>query len=109
MIAPGVVDEIHRLLAEGRLSQRKIARAVGVSRGTVGAIARGQRPERRPRARQRADEVVAPRGPVRRCPECGGLVYTPCLACQVRALLRRGKLGERQSRAVCRGYGRWKQ
>jgi len=88
MIAPAVVDEIRRLLGEGRLSQRKIAREVGVSRGTVHAIARGKRPDRPARPLRRVGEVIEPTGPVRRCPECGAKVFTPCLACQVRALAR---------------------
>ena len=43
MIATTVVDEIRRMLGEGRLSQRNIARRIGVSRGTVNAIALGKR------------------------------------------------------------------
>ena len=39
MIAPKVVDEIRRLLAQRKLSQRKIAKRLRISRGTVGAIA----------------------------------------------------------------------
>ena len=39
MIATTVVDEVRRLLREGRLSQRSIALRIGVSRGTVNAIA----------------------------------------------------------------------
>jgi transcriptional regulator with XRE-family HTH domain len=42
MIATTVVDEIRRLLRQGRLSQRKIASRIGVSRGTVNAIALGK-------------------------------------------------------------------
>jgi transcriptional regulator with XRE-family HTH domain len=44
MIAPSMVDEVRRLLSEGRLSQRAIARRTGISRGTVAAIASGRRP-----------------------------------------------------------------
>jgi len=43
MLALAVVEEIERLLQEGTLSQRKIARRLNVSRGTVAAIASGQR------------------------------------------------------------------
>ena len=35
MIAADLIAEIQRLLAEGKLSQRKIAKLTGVSRGTV--------------------------------------------------------------------------
>jgi len=94
MIASAVAAEIQILLAEGRLSQRKIAKRLGVSRGTVHAIARGKRPAHeawhrlspdsllmRPR-----DSLVRPSGLFRRCPTCGGMVQTPCLACYVRKL-----------------------
>lgn len=86
MIAPSVVEEIKRLLAEGRLSQRKIAQNLGVSRGTVNAIALGKRTERSPECRGREDEIPPPEGPVERCPTCGGMVHVPCLACRVRAI-----------------------
>ena len=86
MIAPEVVDQIKRLLNEGSLSQRSIARQLGVSRGTVHAIGRGKRPDYNTRRREKEDEIAAPRGPWGRCPTCGGMVQMPCLACGVRAL-----------------------
>ncbi len=87
MIAPGVVEEIRSLLSQRQLSQRKIAKRLGVSRGTVNAIALGKRPDRP--VRRRADDFIAPRGIPQRCPICGGLVQMPCLVCQVRAIQRR--------------------
>ena len=86
MIASPVVDEIKRLLGDGGLSQRKIARQMGVSRGTVGAIASGKRPDYEARRRIRKDSFIAPAGPPVRCPGCGGMAQMPCLACHVRAL-----------------------
>lgn len=86
MIAPQVVDEIKRLLDEGSLSQRGIARQLGVSRGTVHAIARGKRPDYHNRRGEEEDQIVPPRGPWSRCRTCGGMVQMPCLACRVRAL-----------------------
>lgn len=84
MIAPNVVKEVRRLLAEGKLSQRAIAKATRVSRGTVGAIASGSRPDYDRLQRPRADEdSLRPEGPLRRCPGCGGMVYLPCRACRV--------------------------
>lgn len=85
MIAPEAVEEVRRLLAEGKLSQRAIARITRVSRGTVGAIATGKRPDRQnsPRART-TEELSPPAGPLQRCPGCGGMVYMPCRACQIR-------------------------
>ncbi len=86
MIAPELVEQIKRLLAEGHLSQRAIARLTGVSRGSVNAIAQGKRHEPRPR---RHEELLpqAPSGPPQRCPTCGGLVYMPCVLCYVRSSL----------------------
>lgn len=80
------VKEAERLLAEGRLSQRKIARAVGISRATVSAIASGRRPDYQARRLARASELE-PLGPLARCPGCGGMVYSPCRLCRVREFL----------------------
>lgn len=83
MIHPDIVQEVLRLLAEDRLSQRGIARQLRISRGTVLAIAKGRRPDYEAlRRRRRAD---LPQGPPVRCPGCGGLVQMPCLLCRVRA------------------------
>jgi hypothetical protein len=85
MVSQGVVDQILRLLADGHLSQRKIARSVGVSRGTIGAIAKGHRPRIRT-TEDRWGDPNRPLGPPSRCGGCGGLVYMPCLLCHVRYL-----------------------
>ena len=91
MIASAVVSEIRDLLAEGALSQRRIAQRLGVSRGTVNAIARGRRPDYDSRRRgPAADGFMAPGGLPQRCPGCGGMVQMPCLLCHVRAVKRRG-------------------
>ena len=89
MIAQTVVDEICHLLDEGAISQRKIAQRLGVSRGTVNALAQGKRPHSLGR-RDAAEDFLAPVGPPRRCPGCGGLVLMPCLLCHVRAMRREG-------------------
>ena len=91
MICVDVVDEIRDLLSEGRLSQRKIAERVGVSRGTVNAIARGRRPEDAARRREPATDFRPPSGLPTRCSGCGGMVQMPCLVCQVRAIKQRGR------------------
>lgn len=83
MIAVDKVIEIRRLLALGQLSQRNIATLTGTSRGTVGAIAAGTRPEYESR-RARPDEYAEPVGPPVRCPGCGGKVYLPCRLCYLR-------------------------
>ena len=84
MLAMAKVKEAERLLLEGRLSQRKIAAFVGISRATVSAIARGRRADYEARLAARASELE-PLGPIARCSGCGGRVYSPCRACCVRA------------------------
>ena len=88
MIADAVVSEIRDLLLSGGLSQRKIAQRLGVSRGSVCAIAGGKRPDYA--HRRRPDNAFAPpSGMPVRCPGCGGMVQTPCLLCHVRAIKSR--------------------
>ena len=89
MLKPALVAEVRRLLAEGRLSQRAIARRLGVSRGSVLAIARGKRPDRPPA--EPLDEVRW-EGPPARCPGCGGMVFLPCRACATRQAQIRKRL-----------------
>lgn len=86
MIAPKIVAEIRRLLVEEKISQRKIGRLAGVSRGTVAAIASGKRPDYEELYRQSWDESDEPAGPPERCPGCGGLVYMPCQLCRARTI-----------------------
>ena len=92
MIAPSTELEIRRLLQQGKLSQRQIALSVGVSRGTVNAIARGKRPHSTRRGTWDEPSPVGPVGPLRRCPTCGGLVQMPCLLCRIRRLQQSGLL-----------------
>jgi len=89
MIAAEVVEQVRQLLREGAMSQRKIARRVGVSRGTVGAIPRGRTVGRRPNVPPSHDYGFPHNGPVERCPGCGAMVHMPCLACRVRAIRQR--------------------
>jgi len=94
MIAPTVEQEIRALLAEGQISQRKIAQRLGVSRGTVNAIACGRRPDYTARRRESPTDFTPPSGLPARCPTCGGLVQMPCLACHVRAMIRSERSAE---------------
>jgi len=89
MIATTVVEEVRRMLREGRLSQRNIALRVGISRGTVNAIALDRRPDRPRRSPRGGDDFIPPAGLPRRCPDCGGIVQMPCLLCYLRARRRR--------------------
>lgn len=83
MLSPGKVMEIRRLLASGNHSQRQVARITGVSRGTVGAIASGRRPDYPTKAPDE-DDCQHHSLPVR-CHGCGGWVHVPCRLCRVRA------------------------
>ena len=83
MISNEMVEEVRRLLAEDKLSQRKIARLLRISRGTVGAISMGRRPDYEA-LRADSDDLLTPPGPASRCPTCGGKVYLPCRLCRER-------------------------
>lgn len=93
MIEPNVIMEVERLLAGGTLSQKKIAAVTRVSRGLVSAIASGKRRIKQKRLVRKPDSNVGtdenghlfyyPSGPMARCPVCGAVVRTPCLACQI--------------------------
>jgi transcriptional regulator with XRE-family HTH domain len=89
MIATDVVREIRRMLAEGSLSQRAIAERMGVSRGTVCAIAQGTRGDYPPRFIRKDMRLIRPAGRPARCSGCGALVQMPCLACYIRQWQRR--------------------
>ncbi len=94
MLNNSIVMDVSRLLTERKLSQRKIAEVVGVSRGTVCAISSGKRPDYPPRV-PTEDESWKPTGPRERCPTCGGKVYMPCRACELRKLQASGKIARR--------------
>ncbi len=85
MLADAMIDRVCQLLAEGKLSQRKIARLLGISRGTVGSLAKGKRPHVRKTAWM-DEELFDPQGPPARCHGCGGMVYHPCHLCRIRRL-----------------------
>jgi len=90
MLRPELVAEVKRLIAHGRLSQRAIARETGVSRGTVGNIYHGRRPDYPIRRGDREEDLVNPLGgPRARCPDCGADVVMPCQACRARAYAER--------------------
>jgi predicted Zn-ribbon and HTH transcriptional regulator len=83
MLALSTVEKIDRLLKEGKLSQRKIAECLHVSRSVVSEIARGRR-ALFGRVVE-ADEADSSRlVPPERCPKCGYFVHVPCLVCRTR-------------------------
>jgi len=90
MLPLSVVQEIERHLREGRLSQRKIAARLGVSRATVGDIASGRRGShgRESDLLQMDDPGQLP---PQRCSACGYLVFLPCVICQARDFRRRAR------------------
>lgn len=92
MLDRRLVEAIIQLLQEGQLSQRKIAARLGVSRGTVHAVARGKRHANGTSRTAAYEGFVVPEGPVRRCPDCGGRVMMPCLACWLRKLEKTDKV-----------------
>jgi hypothetical protein len=100
MIAPQIVSEVRRLLAERKLGYRKIAELTGISRGSVGAIATGRRPDYEPQPRE--EESDEPNGSPERCPGCGGLSYMPCRLCRVRkAMSQRPRPASRRPQSEC--------
>lgn len=88
MLSREIVLEVKRLLDEGELSQRRIARLLKVSRGTVGAIATNRRGlHGREGSRYTQLQLFATRPT--RCKRCGGYVYAPCLLCRAREYRQR--------------------
>lgn len=89
MLSISVVEEIAEHLAEGKLSQRAIARRLGVSRATVSAIVHGKRGlyGRSEEVRMSEPNLLAP---PQRCPKCGYRIHLPCLICRTREY-RRGR------------------
>jgi len=79
MINNAAIQKIQILLKQGKMSQRQIAKHIGVSRGTVQAVARGKRTL----VTTKTVSWVVPTGQPKRCPQCGGHVRMPCLACQI--------------------------
>jgi hypothetical protein len=84
MISVSLEKRVRSLLAEGKTSQRRIARMTGLSRSSISAIARGNRKEFIAADVDRGVKFFSTSQSPRRCPECGGLVYMPCHACRIR-------------------------
>jgi hypothetical protein len=89
MIRLATAEEIDRLLRGQKLSQRKIAVLVRVSRGTVSNVKHypAKYGLRSDCPHEDEEPVEASAGPKVRCAGCGGMVCLPCIACRDRAVL----------------------
>jgi hypothetical protein len=87
MIPIAKAEHVQRLLSEGRLSHRAIAKEAGVGRATVDRLARGDGASLVERQSRAEPEVPVTMLPIARCPACGVLVTPPCLACRTRRLM----------------------
>jgi len=111
MLTLTMVEEIDRLLKEGQLSQRKIAARLGVSRGTVSAIASGRRGLHGKDPSDGVARLGVSGAPAERCPRCGHRIYLPCLICLARQYRQSQKFlrtagGFGGPRRVARAQGR---
>lgn len=91
MLSTALIMEVRRELDRAELSFREISKRLGVSRGIIAAMAKGERGNH---GRDLDGETArsSPRRPLTspvRCPECGGLVYAPCRLCAARACRER--------------------
>lgn len=102
MLSQRTIAEISRLLTDTQLSHRKIAARLGVSRGSVDLIAN----KRRGLHGCCEDEPAEQLAPAVRCPTCGGRVYLPCVACQVRGYRRRSQIDFRPPGLQSQNNGR---
>ena len=95
MLSWHVVEEIRARIAAGE-AYRRIAREVGVARGTVHQIARNRHHGRTaPRDREEWENPDLPQGPPHRCDSCGSIVQHPCLRCRLVQMFGARKTGER--------------
>lgn len=85
MLPLATIKDIHLLLEQGELSQRQIAEMLGVSRGTVCAVASGRRGLYGTAADSK-EVGLAFEGTAVRCPGCGAHVFMPCLLCRARKM-----------------------
>ena len=87
MISQAHAQEVQHLLDDGMISQRKIAKQVGLSRSTVASIASGEWTARQRLRTVKPEPFAQSTGPIERCPGCGGRVYMPCHLCRVRTYM----------------------
>lgn len=82
------VREVKQLIDDGGLSRRAIAAATGVSRGSVNAIANGERGLHGIDSEDLVDGEPPRSTIAARCPDCGGMVFRPCVLCDARRYSR---------------------
>lgn len=87
MLSEKIAREIHTLIDHG-YSFRRVAELVGVSRGSVAAIARSRRGTAGEDILPDESDLVLQ--PPERCGECGAWVRLPCVACRTRLYLEMG-------------------
>lgn len=87
MLSEKLAREIHALIDQG-YSYRRVAELVGVSRGSVAAIARSRRGMAA--EEELPDEPDLGLQPPERCGACGAWVRLPCVACRTRRYLELG-------------------
>ena len=91
MLPLATVEEVRRLIDEGQLSQRKIAQKLGISRGTISAIASGKRGIYGREPDPEEPTLACLDVPPERCNGCGATVYKPCVLCRTREYQARQK------------------
>ena len=82
------VQKIQHLLREGKLSKRRIAKKIRVSRIMVYEIANGLRIIKQKPIPEEW-EVDRTGKPFVRCPLCGASIQEPCTLCLIRDILKR--------------------
>lgn len=86
MIPLWKIQQAQQLLEQDELSQRAIARLLGVSRGTINALATGKRGGH---GRETPNETSPDPEPPARCPTCGRMMQMPCVWCRAMDYRRR--------------------
>ena len=99
MISQEKYQAVQKLLADGVLSQRRIAALVGVNRGTVRAIAAETRSHKNRRTDKTQDRWTS--DDLSRCPICGNMVMMPCLICEIQ---QRGFCSDSSDEAITIGF-----
>lgn len=91
MINKIVVFKIQELYHKEKMSLRKIAKELKISRGTVTSVVRGEHRLQRIAREEDQIGIVFPSGEAKRCDKCGRLVKPPCLACQLEEIYTKRK------------------